>query len=202
MTKLDAFIPDHPNKPYDMKALIKTTFRRRLFLRGAAQTTPKICSSVSAATTEDRWDRGATSPTCLPVALTSMPSLKAARFVRFCDAFNIPIVTFVDVPGFFPAPIKNSAGSSFTAPSCLYAFSPSATVPKVTVITRSAYGGAVRRDELQAHPRGDINYALSLLEIAVMGSEGAVNIIFRKEIELSRQGSGKRKGPPHPDYSE
>ena len=108
-------------------------------------------------------------------------SIKGARFVRFCDAFNIPIVTFVDVPGFLPGTDQEWRGIIKNGAKLLYAYC-EATVPKVTVITRKAYGGAY--DVMSSkHIRGDVNYAWPSSEIAVMGPKGAVEIIFKKDIE-------------------
>src|SRR5256714_12416602 len=113
--------------------------------------------------------------------LDSDSSRKAARFVRFCDCFNIPIVTFVDVPGFLPGTQQEFQGIIRHGAKLLYAFC-EATVPKVTVITRKAYGGAY--DVMSSkHIRGDFNFAYPTAEIAVMGPEGAVNIVFRNEIQ-------------------
>ena len=107
-------------------------------------------------------------------------SVKGARFVRFCDAFNIPIVTFVDVPGFLPGVEQEYGGIIRHGAKLLYAFC-EATVPKITIITRKAYGGAY--DVMSSkHIRGDVNLAYPTAEIAVMGPDGAVNIIFRKEL--------------------
>ena len=112
-------------------------------------------------------------------------SRKAARFVRFCDAFNIPIVTFVDVPGFMPGTKQEYGGLIKHGAKLLFAYA-EATVPKVTVITRKAYGGAY--DVMSSkHLRGDVNYAWPTAEIAVMGAKGAVEIIFRAEIGRPRQ---------------
>ncbi len=122
----------------------------------------------------------ANQPLVLAGCLDIKSSIKAARFVRFCDAFNIPVVTFVDVPGFMPGTsARNTAASSSTAPSCCTP-TPSATVPKITVITRKAYGGAY--DVMASkHLRGDVNLAWPNAEIAVMGAKGAVEIIFRED---------------------
>jgi propionyl-CoA carboxylase beta chain len=107
-------------------------------------------------------------------------SKKAARFVRFCDAFNIPIITFVDVPGFLPGVAQEYGGIITNGAKLLYAYC-EATVPKITIITRKAYGGAY--DVMSSkHIRGDISYAWPTAEIAVMGPDGAVNIIFRKDL--------------------
>jgi len=113
---------------------------------------------------------------CLDIAA----SLKAARFVRFCDCFNIPVVTFVDVPGFLPGTAQEFGGIIKHGAKLLYAYA-EATVPKLTVITRKAYGGAY--DVMSSkHIRGDLNFAYPTAEIAVMGPEGAVNIVFREEL--------------------
>jgi propionyl-CoA carboxylase beta chain len=117
-------------------------------------------------------------------------SVKGARFVRFCDAFNIPLVTFVDVPGFLPGTEQEFGGIILHGAKLLYAFC-EATVPKVTVITRKGYGGAY--DVMSSkHIRGDINYAYPFAEIAVMGPDGAVNIIFRNELKKAKDPQAER----------
>jgi propionyl-CoA carboxylase beta chain len=117
-------------------------------------------------------------------------SVKGARFVRFCDCFNIPLLTFVDVPGFLPGTAQEWGGIIKHGAKLLYAYC-EATVPRVTVITRKAYGGAY--DVMSSkHIRGDINYAYPTAEIAVMGPEGAVNIIARKEIEQAENPEAER----------
>jgi propionyl-CoA carboxylase beta chain len=126
----------------------------------------------------------ANQPMVLAGCLDINASIKAARFVRFCDAFNIPIVTFVDVPGFLPGTDQEFGGIILHGAKLLYAFC-EATVPKVTVITRKGYGGAY--DVMSSkHIRGDINYAYPFAEIAVMGPDGAVNIIFRNELKEAK----------------
>lgn len=118
-------------------------------------------------------------------------SVKAARFVRFCDAFNIPLVTFVDVPGFLPGTKQEYGGIIRHGAKLLYAFA-EATVPKVTIITRKAYGGAY--DVMSSkHIRGDVNLAFPSAEVAVMGPEGAVNIIFRNEITAAKGQKNKEQ---------
>jgi propionyl-CoA carboxylase beta chain len=118
-------------------------------------------------------------------------STKAARFVRFCDAFNIPIVTFEDVPGFLPGLDQEYGGIIRNGAKLLYAYC-EATVPKITIITRKAYGGAY--DVMSSkHIRGDISYAWPTAEIAVMGPEGAVNIIFRKQIAAAEDPDAERE---------
>ena len=117
-------------------------------------------------------------------------SVKAARFIRFCDAFNIPVVTFVDVPGFLPGTDQEWKGIITHGAKLMYAYA-EATVPKITVITRKAYGGAY--DVMSSkHLRGDINLAYPTAEIAVMGAEGAVNIIFRNEIAKAKDPQAER----------
>jgi propionyl-CoA carboxylase beta chain len=118
-------------------------------------------------------------------------SVKAARFVRFCDAFNIPLVTLVDVPGFLPGLGQEHGGIIRHGAKLLYAYA-EATVPKITVITRKAYGGAY--DVMSSkHLRGDMNYAWPTAEIAVMGPQGAVNIIFRRELEQAEDPDKRRE---------
>jgi propionyl-CoA carboxylase beta chain len=187
--KLDTFIPDSSNKPYDMKALIQTTLDEGYFfeigpdfakniLVGFGRYNGKVVGIV------------ANQPNVLAGCLDIDASIKGARFVRFCDAFNIPIVTFVDVPGFLPGSEQEFGGIILHGAKLLYAFS-EATVPKVTIITRKGYGGAY--DVMSSkHIRGDINYAYPFSEIAVMGSDGAVNIIFRKEIEKAKDSEKER----------
>jgi acetyl-CoA carboxylase carboxyltransferase component len=117
-------------------------------------------------------------------------SEKAARFIRFCDAFNIPIVTFVDVPGFMPGTVQEHGGIIRSGAKLLFAYC-EATIPKMTVITRKAYGGAY--DVMSSkHIRGDVNLAWPTAEIAVMGPDGAVNIIFRKELAQSNDQDKRR----------
>jgi propionyl-CoA carboxylase beta chain len=118
-------------------------------------------------------------------------SRKGGRFVRFCDAFNIPLLTFVDVPGFLPGTAQEYGGIITNGSKLLYAYC-EATVPKITVITRKAYGGAY--DVMcSKHIRADINFAWPTSEIAVMGPDGAVNIVFRKEIEKAKNKKEKRE---------
>jgi len=133
----------------------------------------------------------ANQPSVMAGALDVNSSIKGARFVRFCDCFNIPILTLVDVPGFMPGTAQEYGGIIKHGAKLLYAYCES-TVPKVTIITRKAYGGAY--DVLSSkHIRGDINYAYPTAEIAVMGPDGAVNILFRKEIETAENKEEKRK---------
>jgi acetyl-CoA carboxylase carboxyltransferase component len=130
-------------------------------------------------------------PMVLAGVLDIDASVKAARFVRFCDAFNIPLLTFVDVPGFLPGTAQEHGGIIRNGAKLLYAYA-EATVPKLTVITRKAYGGAY--DVMSSkHIRGDYNVAWPSAEIAVMGPEGAVNIVYREEIERAKDPEAKRR---------
>src|SRR5262249_42066529 len=138
-------------------------------------------------------------PTVLAGVLDINASVKAARFVRFCDAFNIPLVTFVDVPGFLPGVSQEHGGIIRQGAKLLYAYC-EATVPKVTVITRKAYGGAY--DVMSSkHIRGDVNLAWPTAEIAVMGIEGAVNIAFRDQLASAADPEALR-GQLERDYRE
>ncbi len=175
---LDTLVPDNPNQPYDIKELISKTaddhdffelqpdYARNIvigFCRMAGQTVGIVANQ----------------PLVLAGCLDIKSSIKAARFVRFCDAFNIPVVTYVDVPGFMPGVAQEYGGIIKHGAKLLYAYA-ECTVPKITVITRKAYGGAY--DVMSSkHLRGDVNFAWPNAEIAVMGAKGAVEIIFRDE---------------------
>jgi propionyl-CoA carboxylase beta chain len=179
---LDNLLPESPTKPYDMKEIILHIVDDGDFLEvhehfaanivvGFARLGGKSVGIV------------ANQPSVLAGVLDISSSVKAARFVRFCDAFNIPLVVFEDVPGFLPGTDQEWRGIIVNGAKLLYAFS-EATVPKVTVITRKAYGGAY--DVMNSkHIRGDMNFAWPGSEIAVMGPKGAAEIIFRREIEKS-----------------
>jgi propionyl-CoA carboxylase beta chain len=133
----------------------------------------------------------ANQPKILAGCLNIQASIKAARFVRFCDAFNIPILTFVDVPGFLPGTDQEWNGIITHGAKLLYAYA-EATVPKITIITRKAYGGAY--DVMSSkHLRGDVNFAYPTAEIAVMGADGAVNIIFRQAIKEANDPEKERR---------
>jgi propionyl-CoA carboxylase beta chain len=176
---LDTLVPDHPNKPYDIKELIlkvvdegdffdiSGAFARNMvtgFGRLAGRTVGFVANQ----------------PMVLAGVLDTDASRKAARFVRFCDAFDIPIVTFVDVPGFLPGTVQEYGGLIKHGAKLLFAYSQS-TVPLITVITRKAFGGAY--DVMASkHIGGDINYAWPSAQIAVMGAKGAVEIIFRSDL--------------------
>jgi propionyl-CoA carboxylase beta chain len=176
---LDSLIPDNPNKPYDMKELMeKVADEGDLFEIG--RDFGKNIITAFGRLEGSTVGFVANQPMTLAGVLDIDASRKAARFVRFCDAFNIPIVTFVDVPGFLPGTKQEYGGLIKHGAKLLFAYG-EATVPKVTVITRKAYGGAY--DVMSSkHLRGDVNYAWPTAEIAVMGAKGAVEIIFRGDI--------------------
>jgi propionyl-CoA carboxylase beta chain len=177
---LQTIIPENPNKPYDMKEVIRAVMDRREFLEVHELYAPNIVVGFGRLGGRP-VGIVANQPAVLAGVLDIDSSLKGARFVRFCDAFNIPLVVFEDVPGFLPGTDQEWRGIIKHGAKLLYAFC-EATVPKVTVITRKAYGGAY--DVMNSkHIRGDINYAWPSAEIAVMGPKGAVEIIFRKQIE-------------------
>jgi propionyl-CoA carboxylase beta chain len=176
---LDTLVPDNPNKPYDIKELIYKVMDEGEFFELQPDHAKNIVIGFGRM---EGFTVGvvANQPLVLAGCLDIKSSIKAARFVRFCDAFNIPIVTFVDVPGFMPGTAQEYGGIIKHGAKLLYAYA-ECTVPKVTVITRKAYGGAY--DVMSSkHLRGDVNFAWPTAEIAVMGPKGAVEIIFRKDI--------------------
>ncbi|WP_113155354.1 acyl-CoA carboxylase subunit beta [Nitratireductor sp. OM-1] len=177
---LDRLVPDNANKPYDIRELILKTCDEADFFEIQASFAKNIVTGfgrVGGRTV----GFVANQPMVLAGVLDSDASRKAARFVRFCDCFNIPIVTFVDVPGFLPGTAQEYGGLIKHGAKLLFAYA-EATVPKITVITRKAFGGAY--DVMASkHLRGDINYAWPSAQIAVMGAKGAVEIIFRKDID-------------------
>jgi propionyl-CoA carboxylase beta chain len=176
---LDTLAPDNPNLPYDMKELIRKVVDEGDFF----ELQPRFALNIIigfARMSGSTVGIVANQPLVLAGCLDIDSSIKAARFVRFCDAFNIPIVTFVDVPGFMPGTAQEYGGIIKHGAKLLYAYA-ECTVPKVTVITRKAYGGAY--DVMSSkHLRGDVNFAWPSAEIAVMGPKGAVEIIFRQDI--------------------
>jgi len=188
-TALDGLVPASPNQPYDMLDLIHTIADQGFFLE-----------------VHQHWGRNlivgfarlggrpvgivANQPAHLAGTLDIDASVKGARFVRFCDAFNIPLVTFEDVPGFLPGTVQEYGGIIRHGAKLLYAFA-EATVPKVTVITRKAYGGAYCVMSSK-HIRTDCNYAWPTAEIAVMGAEGAVNILYKRDIEKAADPAAMR----------
>jgi propionyl-CoA carboxylase beta chain len=176
---LNAIIPDQPTRSYDMHQVLRSVVDDGQFLEVHAAFAQNIIVGFA-----HLGGRSvgivAQQPTVLAGVLDINASVKAARFVRFCDAFNIPLLTFVDVPGFLPGVGQEHGGIIRQGAKLLYAYC-EATVPKLTVITRKAYGGAY--DVMSSkHIRGDINLAWPTAEIAVMGIEGAVNIVFRTEL--------------------
>ena len=178
ISELDEVIPDNSTVPYDMLSLINLICDEELF-----EVQPHWAKNIITGFGRLRGHPigvVANQPSVLAGCLDIDASSKAARFVRFCDAFNIPLVTFVDVPGFLPGTEQEHGGIIRHGAKLLYAFS-EASVPKLTVITRKAYGGAY--DVMASkHIRADLNLAWPTAEIAVMGADGAVNIIFRKDI--------------------
>jgi len=176
---LDTIIPDDPTKPYDIKDVIHLIVDDGQFFEIHEAYAQNIVVGFSRLGGHS-IGIVANQPAVLAGVLDINSSEKAARFVRFCDAFNIPLLTFVDVPGFLPGTDQEHGGIIRSGSKLLYAFC-EATVPKLTVVTRKAYGGAY--DVMSSkHIRGDINLAWPSAEIAVMGPDGAVNIIFRKEL--------------------
>jgi propionyl-CoA carboxylase beta chain len=176
---LDTLVPDNPNKPYDMKELIAKVVDEGDFFEIQAAFAKNMVTGFGRLSGRT-VGFVANQPMVLAGVLDSDASRKAARFVRFCDAFEIPIVTFVDVPGFLPGTDQEYGGLIKHGAKLLFAFS-QATVPLVTVITRKAFGGAY--DVMASkHVGGDVNYAWPTAQIAVMGAKGAVEIIFRQDI--------------------
>ena len=177
---LDAIVPENPNQPYDMVEVIRHVVDDGYFLEVHEHFARNII--VGFARMGGRSvGVVANQPAHLAGCLDIDASVKGARFVRFCDAFNIPLVTFEDVPGFLPGTVQEWGGIIRNGAKLLYAFA-EATVPKVTVITRKAYGGAYCV-MASKHIRTDANFAWPTAEIAVMGSDGAVNILYKREIE-------------------
>lgn len=188
--ELNLVVPDDPNQPYDIRKLIREVLDDNYFFEVQADYAKNIVigfghlggKSVAVV---------ANQPEHLAGALDINASDKGARFVRFCDAFNIPLITFEDVPGFLPGVAQEHGGIIRHGAKLLYAFS-EATVPKITVITRKAYGGAYCV-MASKHIRADINYAYPNAEIAVMGPEGAVNIVYKREIERAKDSGRVRE---------
>jgi propionyl-CoA carboxylase beta chain len=181
--KLIDIIPDDPNKPYDMKEIIKSVLDDCIFFEVQKYWAENIIVGFGRLNGHS-VGIVANQPAVLAGTLDINASIKGGRFVRFCDCFNIPLITFVDVPGFLPGTSQEYGGIIRNGAKLLYAYC-EATVPKITVITRKAYGGAY--DVMcSKHVRADINFAWPTAEIAVMGFEGAVNIIFRKTIAESK----------------
>ena len=188
--ELDRVVPEHPNQPYDMLSVISRVVDdedfmevHRLFARnvlvGLARMDGRTVGIV------------AQQPDHLAGVLDIDASVKAARFIRFCDAFNIPLLTFVDVPGFMPGTAQEHGGIIKHGAKLIYAYA-EATVPKISVLTRKAYGGAYIVMSSK-HLRGDVNYAWPTGEVAVMGAEGAVNIVYRSELKSAENPEQMRR---------
>jgi len=185
---LDNIVPDNPNKPYDMNEVIKLLLDNGVFLEVHKNYAENIIvgfgriGGMSVGVVANQ-------PAVLAGVLDINASVKGARFIRFCDAFNIPLIVLEDVPGFLPGTEQEWGGIIKHGAKLLFAFS-EATVPKITVITRKAYGGAY--DVMNSkHIRADFNFAWPTAEIAVMGPKGAVEIIFKKEIESADDSKAK-----------
>ncbi|MGB2990121.1 MAG: carboxyl transferase domain-containing protein, partial [Candidatus Zixiibacteriota bacterium] len=177
--ELNSLVPENPNKPYDIRNVIKRVVDHGEFLEVHEHYAANLVVGFARLGGKSVGVVG-NQPGVLAGVLDINSGLKGARFVRFCDAFNIPLVTFVDVPGFLPGTAQEFGGIIKHGAKLLYAYC-EATVPKLTLITRKAYGGAY--DVMSSkHVRADVNYAWPTAEIAVMGPKGAVEIIFKKEI--------------------
>jgi propionyl-CoA carboxylase beta chain len=196
---LNSLVPEDPNKPYDIKQLIAGVVDDGRFLEVHAAYAKNLVvgfarfgnRSVGIVANQPAWLAG---------VLDIDASLKGARFVRFCDAFNIPLVTFEDVPGFLPGTQQELGGIIKHGAKLLYAFA-EATVPKITVVTRKAYGGAYCV-MASKHLRTDVNLAYPTAEIAVMGPEGAVNILYKHEIEKAGEGAAELRAKRVAEYRE
>jgi acetyl-CoA carboxylase carboxyltransferase component len=187
-TELNSLLPDNPSKPYDMKALIRIVADRHEFFEIQPDFAPNLVVGFS------RFNGRpvgivANQPQVLAGVLDNNASIKGARFVRFCDAFNIPLVVFEDVPGFMPGTSQEYNGIIRNGAKLLFAFA-EATVPKVTIIVRKAYGGAYCVMSSK-HIRGDVNLAWPTAEIAVMGPDGAIEVIYRKELDAAADPAAK-----------
>ena len=188
--ELQSAVPEQPNKPYDIKDIVRPVLDDRYFFEVQADYAPNIVIGFGRLNGRP-VGVVANQPAHLAGCLDISASLKAARFVRFCDCFNIPLVTFEDVPGFLPGTAQEFGGIIKHGAKLLYAFC-EATVPKLTVITRKAYGGAYCVLSSK-HIRGDANFAYPTAEIAVMGPDGAVNILYRRELERARDPAAFRE---------
>jgi propionyl-CoA carboxylase beta chain len=187
--ELDTLIPDSAHKPYDMKRVIETVVDDGAFLEIQPAHAENIVCGFARLGGHAVGVVG-NQPAALAGVLDIDASVKAARFVRTCDAFNVPLLTFVDVPGFLPGTEQEWGGIIRHGAKLLYAYA-EATVPKLTVITRKAYGGAY--DVMSSkHIRADVNVAWPTAEVAVMGPDGAVNIVFRHEIEAADDPEARR----------
>jgi propionyl-CoA carboxylase beta chain len=183
-------IPDNPRHPYDIRKIINSVVDNQHFFEVQARYAPNILVGFARL---NGMTVGvvANQPACFAGCLDINASLKGARFVRFCDCFNIPLITFCDVPGFLPGTAQEYGGIIKHGAKLIYAYC-EAVVPKITVITRKAYGGAYIVMSSK-HLWGDINYAYPSAEIAVMGPEGAVNVVFKKEISAAEDPAKKEE---------
>jgi propionyl-CoA carboxylase beta chain len=187
---LDVLVPADPNKPYDIKKLIHAVVDDGRFLEVQPDYARNLVVGFA------RFGNAsvgvvANQPAYLAGVLDIDASLKGARFVRFCDCFNLPLITFEDVPGFLPGTRQEFGGIIKHGAKLLYAFA-EATVPKITVIARKAYGGAYCV-MASKHLRTDVNLAYPTAEIAVMGPEGAVNVLYRRELEAAGERAAERR---------
>ncbi|HEX2678357.1 MAG TPA: carboxyl transferase domain-containing protein [Polyangiales bacterium] len=187
--ELDSLVPVDPRKPYDVLELIRATVDDGKFLEVHQSWAQNIVVGFARYAGRSVGII-ANQPAVLAGCLDIKASIKAARFVRFCDAFNIPLVSFVDVPGFLPGTDQEFGGIITHGAKLIYAYA-EATVPKITLITRKAYGGAYIVMSSK-HLRSDINMAYPTAEIAVMGPEGAVNIVYKKEIDAAADKAAAR----------
>src|SRR5919109_138870 len=188
--KLDSVVPDNPNKPYDMRDVVRYVVDDGEFFEVHEHYAMNIVCGFSRLNGHTVGVVG-NQPRSLAGVLDIDASAKGARFVRTCDAFNVPLLTFVDVPGFLPGTSQEWGGIIRHGAKLLYAFT-EATVPKLTIVTRKAYGGAY--DVMSSkHIRADFNFAWPTAEVAVMGPEGAVNIVFRKELEEADDADARRE---------
>ena len=187
---LDALVPEEPDRPYDMKELVRSVADNGIFFEVHEHFAENLIVGFARLDGRTVGIVG-NQPAVLAGVLDIKASVKGARFVRFCDAFNIPLVTFEDVPGFLPGTEQEWDGIIRHGAKLLYAFA-EATVPKVTVITRKAYGGAYCV-MASKHIRTDLNYAFPTGEIAVMGPEGAVNILYKRELASAKDPEALRQ---------
>ncbi len=178
--ELQTVVPEQPNKPYDIKDIVQPVLDDRYFFEVQADYAPNLVIGFGRLNGRP-VGLVANQPAHLAGCLDINASLKGARFVRFCDCFNLPIVTFEDVPGFLPGTAQEFGGIIKHGAKLLFAYC-EATVPKLTVITRKAYGGAYCVMSSK-HIRGDVNFAFPTAEIAVMGPDGAVNILYKREMD-------------------
>jgi len=196
-TSLDSLVPADPNKPYDIKRMITAIVDDGKFLEVQIDYARNIVVGF-ARMANQTVGIVANQPAYLAGVLDIAASLKGARFVRFCDAFNIPLLTLEDVPGFLPGTQQEHGGIIKHGAKLLYAFA-EATVPKITVITRKAYGGAYCVMSSK-HIRTDVNLAFPTAEIAVMGPEGAVNVLYRRELEAAGDKASELRAELVTDY--